>query len=251
MRFLVSNDDGIQSKGLCVLVQLLSKYGEVTVVAPQSQQSAKSSSLTLSTPVIPIEVCFQGAAKAYEVLGTPVDCVKLGIEQLMAIPPDWVITGINIGDNYGQYVYYSGTFGAACEGALNNIPSLAISASKNDKGLIDYDEIMEQLRYIISRIINQSTNPNIIYNINLKSDNTKNADSIKICPLNTTQQRFKFCEYLSPKGQKVYWLNRDDKYCSDDSDLYWGLQGYTTISPIRFQSSNSEDLSLIEKNFDI
>src|SRR5215208_8477331 len=128
MRLLVTNDDGILAHGLECLARAAEPLGEITVVAPDREQSATSHSLTLHHPLRPVK----RGERRYQVDGTPTDCVMLAVEALMTDRPDFVLSGINHGQNMGEDVLYSGTVAAAMEGLALGIPSIAISFAGGD-----------------------------------------------------------------------------------------------------------------------
>src|SRR5580658_10785575 len=126
---LVTNDDGIHAAGLRAVVPALQDLGTVTVVAPSAERSAAAQSLTLRQPIY----CDQIAEREYAVEGTPADAVILAFHTLLGAKPDLVVSGINRGANMGENIYYSGTVGAAMEGAINRVPSIAISVAYRGK----------------------------------------------------------------------------------------------------------------------
>ena len=128
LRLLCTNDDGILAQGLACLIEAAEPLGEITVVAPDREQSATSHSLTLHHPIRPIE----RGERRFQVDGTPTDCVMLAVEALMPERPNFVLSGINHGQNMGEDVLYSGTVAAAMEGLSLGIPSLAISFAGGD-----------------------------------------------------------------------------------------------------------------------
>src|ERR671938_134622 len=128
MRFLATNDDGILAHGIECLCAAATPLGEVTVVAPDREQSATSHSLTLHHPIRPV----RRGERRWQVDGTPTDCVMLAVEALMSARPDFVVSGINHGQNMGEDVLYSGTVAAAMEGLALGIPSIAISFAGGD-----------------------------------------------------------------------------------------------------------------------
>lgn len=134
MKILVANDDGIKAEGLNVLVKHLAKVGEVFVVAPDSQRSGASHSITMNKKLYFAEEKVDGATKAYSFTGTPADCVKLGLELLKndGIEIDYVLSGINHGGNLGTDTLYSGTVGAAREGLINGKMSIAVSVNSHE-----------------------------------------------------------------------------------------------------------------------
>ncbi|HDQ25118.1 MAG TPA: 5'/3'-nucleotidase SurE, partial [bacterium] len=126
---LISNDDGIKAKGLKELCRAAEGLGEVVIAAPDREKSGAAGSITIWRNLKAVKKGFPGAAAAYSVNGTPVDCVKLAALKLLERRPDIVLSGINHGPNYGKFILYSGTVGAAVEAALLGIPSMAFSLS--------------------------------------------------------------------------------------------------------------------------
>src|SRR5690554_6164581 len=139
MKFLVTNDDGIHAEGLIQLAASLATLGDVTVVAPDSERSATGHAITMHFPLRVREVKLPGPkVQAYAVDGTPADCVKLGIDELLDERPDFVFTGINRGANLGTDVLYSGTVSAAIEGCIMGVRSAAFSLLFGDGNEMDY-----------------------------------------------------------------------------------------------------------------
>ncbi len=131
MKILVSNDDGIDSAGIYSLVAALKEIAEVTVVAPHKEQSAVGHAITMQTPLRVFEYQKNGKFFGYAIDGTPADCVKIGIRNLMPSPPDLVVSGINHGSNTAINIIYSGTVSAAREAAIMDVPSIAISVTSH------------------------------------------------------------------------------------------------------------------------
>ena len=131
MKILVSNDDGIDSPGIAALVKSLKEIADVTVVAPQNEQSAVGHAITMKIPLRVTPYYKNGDFFGYAVDGTPADCVKMGIRNIMKEPPDLVISGINNGSNTAINIIYSGTVSAAREAAIMEVPAAAISSYKS------------------------------------------------------------------------------------------------------------------------
>ena len=140
IKVLITNDDGIDSKGLKALAEALKPLADVYVVAPAEEQSGKSQSITFLHPLRVEKRDMKGVAAAYAAHGTPADCIKVGlcILEREGIRPDYVVSGINLGYNTGLAVYYSGTLAAAREGALNGIKSIALSVGSHIAKEFDY-----------------------------------------------------------------------------------------------------------------
>src|ERR671914_3050134 len=150
-RFLVTNDDGILAHGIRCLVDAAESLGEITVVAPDREQSGMSHSLTLHHPIRPME----RGSRRWQVAGTPTDCVMIAVEALMPERPDFVLSGINHGQNMGEDVLYSGTVAAAMEGTALGIPSVAVSFAGGDLRA-DVSRLDEQVE-ILTRLLRHIT----------------------------------------------------------------------------------------------
>ncbi len=132
MKILVTNDDGIEAPGIAILAESLSEIGEVTIVAPLKEQSAVGHAITMQLPLRVIDYKKNGDFFGYAVSGTPADCVKIGIRNILKTPPDLVVSGINHGSNTAINIIYSGTVSAAREAAIMDIPSMAVSVTNHE-----------------------------------------------------------------------------------------------------------------------
>ena len=159
---LITNDDGIHAAGLRALVEAMKSIAQITVVAPSHERSASAQSLTLRQPIY----CDQIAENEYSVEGTPADAVILAFHTLLKEKPDLVISGINRGGNMGENVYYSGTVGAAMEGAINRVPAIAVSVSYKSKEL-DYRPAANFARILAPLILAEGLPPGILLNVNV------------------------------------------------------------------------------------
>src|SRR3954462_3724712 len=166
MRFLVTNDDGILAHGIECLVKAAEPLGEVTVVAPDREQSATSHSLTLHHPVRPV----RRGERRWQVDGTPTDCVMLALEALMPERPDFVLSGVNHGQNMGEDVLYSGTVAAAMEGLALGVPAIAVSYAGGDLRA-DVSKLREQTAVLTPLLRHLTSLPNFpadtMFNVNL------------------------------------------------------------------------------------
>lgn len=162
-KILITNDDGIDAGGIIRLAAAAVKYGDVWVVAPESQRSAASHSITLRGYIDVYEHSFPvDGVKAYAISGTPADCVRLGVLNIMPQKPDIVLSGINFGYNAGSDVQYSATIGAAMEAVFQGIPAVAFSEGTND-GYIITDMHLDT---ILSEVIETPFTPGKIVNVN-------------------------------------------------------------------------------------
>ena len=162
-RILITNDDGIYSKGIYALWQAMNELGHTFVVAPDNEQSAKSHSITINNPLRVQEIERENGFKGYAVSGTPADCAKIAVRSLMIDYPDILISGINQGANLGTNLIYSGTVSAAAEGSMLGISSIAISLAsfKADDYLVAKKVAIDVVQYVINNKLPKGTLLNV------------------------------------------------------------------------------------------
>ena len=199
MKILISNDDGILARGLAVLGEVCASLGQVTVVAPDREQSGTSHSLTLHRPVR----ATRRPDGAFQVDGTPTDCVLLALGTLMPDKPDFVISGINHGQNMGEDVFYSGTVAAAMEGLVAGIPSIAVSYAGSDLELIGTHK--DVLRSLLRRIFEVKDFPTeTLLNINLPALPGTEVKGIKVTHLGSRVFSEEIALMKDPWGKSIY-----------------------------------------------
>ncbi len=234
MRILVTNDDGVFAEGLQKLVGELSQVAEVLVIAPERQQSATGHAITLHKPLRLEPVHMEHTIAAYASNGTPADCVILA--SLSDLPqPDMVISGINAGANLGEEVLYSGTVSAAMEGALQEIPSMAVSVCAYTEVL--YEGAAQFTRKLVTAVQDAwPLPPDTFFNINLP--NVPPAE-LK-APVLTRLGRRKYSNILSkhvdPRGRPYYWFSGSplESDCGEGTDIQATQDGYISITPVHF-----------------
>jgi 5'-nucleotidase len=233
MRFLASNDDGILAHGLECLVAAAEPLGEVTVVAPDREQSATSHSLTLHHPLRPMK----RGDRRWQVDGTPTDCVMLALEALMPVKPDWVLSGINHGQNMGEDVLYSGTVAAAMEGLSLGVPAIAISFAGGDLRA-DVTRLRDQvptLTRVLKHIVALPSFPrSTLLNINLPPVSGDEVKGIRLTRLGRRVYSQSVTELKDPWGRQIYWIGGGDISWTgeDDSDFRAIQDGYVSITPL-------------------
>src|SRR5437899_3147812 len=201
MNILISNDDGILARGLAVLGEVCASLGQVTVVAPDREQSGTSHSLTLHRPVR----ATRRADGAFQVDGTPTDCVLLAIDMLMPEKPDFVLSGINHGQNMGEDVFYSGTVAAAMEGLVAGIPSIAVSYAGSDLDLLATHK--EGLHALLRRIVDVKDFPTeTLLNINLPAIPGDEVKGVKVTHLGSRVFSEEIALMKDPWGKDIYWI---------------------------------------------
>jgi 5'-nucleotidase len=233
MRFLATNDDGILAQGLECLVAAVEPLGEVTVVAPDREQSATSHSLTLHHPLRPVK----RGDRRWQVDGTPTDCVMLAVEALMPEKPDWVLSGVNHGQNMGEDVLYSGTVAAAMEGLSLGIPAIAVSFAGGDLRA-DVTRLREQVP-TLSRVLAHITAlpafpANTLLNINLPPLGGNEIRGIRLTRLGRRVFSQSVKPLKDPWGRQIYWIGGGDITWTGeaDSDFRAIDEGWVSVTPL-------------------
>lgn len=231
-KILITNDDGIGSNGIIRLAAAAVKYGEVWVVAPESQRSAASHSITLREhiDVYPHPFPVDGV-KAFAVSGTPADCARLGILSIMPKKPDIVLSGINFGYNAGGDVQYSATVGAAMEAVFQGVPAVALSEGTND-GYIITDMYLDE---ILSQVINSPFTPQSIVNVNFPNCTPEDFKGILRSRASAPTGVFSdgyIGEPLANGGTRYRVNGSYIGSAPEDSDLYALYNNYISIGTI-------------------
>lgn len=232
---LVTNDDGISAKGIASLVASASKFGEVVVVAPDSPQSGMGHAITIHDPIrLNKSTLFEGI-EAYSTSGTPVDCVKLAVYEILHRKPDLLVSGVNHGSNAATNVLYSGTMSAAVEGAMENIPSIGFSLDSFDANA-DFSLSQQVIETIIPLVLEKGIQAHTCLNVNVPYIDARAYKGFKICKAAHAFWEDRFDSRRDQFGRQYYWLTGDfvDVDKSNDSDLYWLEQGYASVVPTQF-----------------
>jgi 5'-nucleotidase len=239
MRLLLTNDDGILAHGLACLAEAADPLGEITVVAPDREQSATSHSLTLHHPVRPVE----RGTRRFQVDGTPTDCVMLAVEALMPERPDFVFSGINHGQNMGEDVLYSGTVAAAMEGLALGIPSLAISFAGGDLRA-DLTHLKEQVKVLTPLLKHVTQLPSFprdtLLNINLPPVPADQIKGVKLTRLGRRVYSNSLKPMEDPWGRKIFWIGGGSISWTGtgDSDFQAIEDGYVSVTPLHLDLTN-------------
>src|SRR5687768_11117532 len=248
MRLLCTNDDGILAAGLESLVQAAEPLGEVTVVAPDREQSATSHSLTLHHPLRPVK----RGDRRWQVDGTPTDCVMIAVEALLPERPDFVLSGINHGQNMGEDVLYSGTVAAAMEGLALGIPSIAVSFAGGDLRA-DVSQLKQQVPRLTSLLRHlTSLAPFPAYtllNVNLPPVRPgEQAKGVRLTRLGRRAYSGSIQPMNDPWGRKVYWIGGGEISWTGepDSDFRAIEEGYISVTPLHLDLTNYDILHSAE-----
>ena len=243
MRLLISNDDGILAHGLGVLADVCRAVGDVTVVAPDREQSGASHSLTLQRPLRPVA----REPGMFQVDGTPTDCVLLALGALLERRPDLVFSGINHGPNMGEDVLYSGTVAAAMEALAVGIPGVAISFVGSDLELLDTHR--PWLERLIRDIVRVPDFPEeTLLNINLPNLPGDAIRGIRITTLGNRVFEGSILKTNDPWGRQVYWIGGGHVSWTgrEDCDFRAVQEGYISVTPLHVDLTNYALLEAVD-----
>jgi 5'-nucleotidase len=245
VRILLTNDDGINAKGIHALISELNSLAEIYVAAPDRERSGTGHSITVFEPIKVSSARLPGVKAGWIIGGTPVDCVKLAISKLIPEKIDLVVSGINHGSNLGTDVVYSGTVSAAAEGVIMGSPSIAVSYDSSDKDA-DFDFTARFAKQIIKTLIKEGIGKETLININVPAINPQDLKGIRVTSLGVRNYDNLFEEYKDPRGNTFYWLGGGvlEEEQKLDSDVYAAQHGYISITPIHLDLT---DYRLIEK----
>ncbi len=235
---LITNDDGIKAGGLIALVEVAKPFGDVVVVVPNESYSAMSHAITVKNPLYVKEIKRKKSLVLYKVTGTPVDCIKLAINTLLDRKPDIILSGINHGSNSSISIHYSGTIGAAREGAINSIPAIGFSML-NYSHEADFSFAKPYVQKIINHVITTGLPQGTFLNVNIPDGN--NLKGVKIC----RQAKGKWIEQLlereDPRKRKYFWLTgyfRNDEPKATDTDEYALQNRYVSVVPCQIDTTD-------------
>jgi 5'-nucleotidase len=241
MKILISNDDGYQAPGIVALHAALATMADVEVVAPEHNNSAKSNALTLHSPLY-VHTAHNGFRY---VNGTPADCVHIALTGLLGYRPDLVVSGINNGANMGDDTIYSGTVGAAMEGYLFGIPSIAFS--QVDKGWGEIDAAAQKAAEIVRQLAAQALVGEApwLLNINIPNLPLNTLRPLKLCRLGRRHAAERVIVQESPRGETMYWIGgagqaKDD---AEGTDFHATALGHVAVTPLKVDLTDHQNLS--------
>jgi 5'-nucleotidase len=233
---LVTNDDGVSAPGIQALITVMAEIGDVIVVAPDKPQSAMGHAITINSTLYLNKISKEGdSIITYSCSGTPVDCVKLAVNEILKQKPDLCVSGINHGSNSSINVIYSGTMSAAVEAGIEGIPAIGFSLSDYDWNA-DFEPIQSYVKKICLEVLENGLTEGVILNVNFPKLKKESIKGIKICRQAKALWMEKFDKRKTPQGKDYYWLAGEfvnlDK--GEDTDE-WALDnGYVSIVPVQF-----------------
>lgn len=253
MRILLTNDDGIHAPGLAAMRTALERLGEVTVVAPATEQSGVGHSITFLTPLMANQVFDGDEPRGWAVDGSPADCVKLALAKLCVdeagepFRPDLVVSGINWGLNAGVNVLYSGTVAAATEAALNDLPSIAVSLEWEDHSR--FSSAADMAVGIIEQMLARNAwQEHRLYNLNFPTAATleENGDpEVRVTRMGSTRWDSAFEERVDPKGRRYFWTigTPPTEPPGADTDVVAIRDGAVSLSPLLIDRTHNAQLA--------
>jgi 5'-nucleotidase len=242
MKILLTNDDGIHAPGLFALYQALKPDYDVDIVAPEVEMSAVGHAITLTSPLRVREVQKKGSFFGYAVSGTPADCVKIAVQELLERPPDIILSGINVGANVGVNILYSGTVSAATEGAFLGVRSAAISLATRKNP--DFRFAARFSKEIIRFIVESSLKEGTALNVNIPACPAEKIVGVYITRQGTSRFEERFERRNDPRGNVYYWLS-GEKFIENgnpENDSMALKENKITITPIHYDLTCEEEL---------
>ncbi len=234
MKILISNDDGISSPGLNALAIELRKIGDVTIVAPVTEQSAVGHAITMKYPLRITDFYKNGDFFGYAVDGTPADCIKIGIRNIMHEPPDIVVSGINLGSNTAINIIYSGTVSAAREAAIMDVPSIAVSVTSHEAK--DFSFAAKFSSKLAQMVAKNKLPAGTLLNVNIPDLPEEQITGALLTQQGKSKWDDVYEERKDPYGQKYYWLtgNLVQHDTTLETDQFAIRKNYISVTPIHF-----------------
>ena len=242
MHILISNDDGFRAAGIQELAEAMLPYGDVTIVAPDGPRSGFSGAITTTQPLRLKHRHTTGSLEVYSCEGTPVDCVKLALNTIFSdTRPDLVLSGINHGSNEGICVSYSGTLGAAREGCIYGIPSLAVSLD-DTAWHPDFTDSIDYTKKVVELMQQTKLPHQTMLSLNIPKDKPK---GLKICPMTVGRFVEEFVNSQDGRGKEIHWMTgyqipTDE---ADRGDWHYLREGWATLTPLQLDTTNHSYIS--------
>ncbi|HUX00572.1 MAG: 5'/3'-nucleotidase SurE [Phycisphaerae bacterium] len=258
MRILATNDDGIMAPGLVAIRRALAGLGEVTVVAPTTPQSAVGHSISLTEPVLCHRMDLGEGAVGFGIEGSPADCVKLALLELLPERPDLVVSGLNLGANVGINVLYSGTVAAAVEGAFYGVPSAAVSLEDGES--VDFEAASRLAAGLIEQFVarlgglagrgRRAVRPEsgALLNINIPNLSPGPPKGVKVVPQSLKGWRERWDARRDPRGRTYYWITGDPQAedAGAETDVSALAARYVTVTPLQWDLTDHARLAVVQ-----
>ena len=252
---LVTNDDGVHSPGLLALKQELASLGKVVVLAPHENRSAVSHAITLHSPLRVNPVTLADGSEAHSCSGTPADCVRMAVGGVLGVLPDIVVSGINSGHNMGVDISYSGTVACAREGAINGIPSIAVSTIFSREMPDGIAQVWQMSAEVVAHIVTQMSSrglPNQTFlNVNVPGVLPEKLRGIRVTIVGNRSYTQKPIQRQDPDGNIYYWSNGVGPVDAPDGKTDVGAvgQGYVSVTPLALDGTANSMLGRLQEWF--
>jgi len=230
-RILITNDDGVRAPGILAVAQALKPLGEITIVAPATNQSGKGHSITIEDPIYVDAVTLPGDLPAASVAGTPATSVKVALGALMQQRPDIVVSGINRGWNLGAVAYVSGTVGAAREAAMAGLPAIAASLSTEET---NYAPAAQIVRQVVEMARKTGMDRGVFLNVNVPAGPASAIKGIQLTRQSLLTGTERFEEQRSPRGRRYFWSVWNEPTGDPEGTDVWAVEhGFAAVTPLR------------------
>lgn len=245
---LITNDDGITAKGISQLVEMAKGFGEIVVVAPDSPQSGMGHAITVNDTLRIQKSTIFDEIVSYTCSGTPADCVKLAICEVLERKPDLVLSGINHGSNCSSNVLYSGTMSAAVEASMEGIDSIGFSVMDFDPDA-DFSGAVTYGKKIIQEVLKNGLPKGVCLNVNIPKIESKDIKGIKVCRQAKAHWDDSFDKRLDPFKQPYYWLKGSFKNedTGEDADIVNLEKGYISVVPVQYDMTAYSAIDTLKK----
>lgn len=246
----ITNDDGINAPGIRNLIEFVKPFGAVTIVAPTKGHSGQSHAVTVGKTIRLNKIAEEPGYREYSCSGTPVDCVKIGLQQLFKEQlPDILVSGINHGSNAGINLFYSGTMAAASEGTINDIPSIGFSLCNYDSDA-NFSVCKKPMEDIMKDVIANPLPQGVTLNVNILDVLKTELKGIKNCRMGKGRWIEEFEKRVDPRGRDYYWLT--GRYISLENERdtdHWALEnGYVSVVPLTLDMTHHNHLQTTSIN---
>jgi 5'-nucleotidase len=244
---LVTNDDGITAPGIRALIAVMKELGDIVVVAPDSPQSATGHAITINNTLHINKIDIDPDVETeYSCSGTPVDCVKFAVNEILHRKPDLCVSGVNHGSNSSINVIYSGTMSAAVEAGIEGIPAIGFSLLDYNWDA-DFEPAKSFIKKITQQVLENGLPEGVILNVNLPKLAEKDIKGIKVCRQAKAMWQEKFDKRTNPMGKDYYWLtgkfvNMDN---GEDTDEWALANGYVSVVPVQFDLTAHHALQIL------
>jgi len=248
---LITNDDGVHAKGIKELIASARSLGKIVVIAPEGPRSGMSSAISSVNPVRLTLEYKEKDLVVYSCSGTPVDCIKLGINEILERKPDIVLSGINHGSNSAICVIYSGTMGAAMEGCILGVPSIGVSLTDRSSRA-DFSQAAWYGRYVAEKVLEQGLPEGVCLNLNVP--NIPDVKGLKICTQTKGYWAKEFKKARDASGYPIYWLTgvfSNQEPDNEQSDEWALTQGYASLVPIQVDMTAYRLLDRMKETFEL